>query len=255
MKFVKGIAFSCPHSGVTSEEWFNWLIKQIEDFKPQFMVNLGDNYEGKIAKRWAKWEDEKWTHLDEHKAAARLAREINERVEGEKVWLYGNHDDNVFGTQPDRIPADMRDALHWRNNVETAQAFQDWKVYETYTHRTYHRIGQVTFQHGCATNQTAEKDAAYLYGVPHGLYVCGHTHRPVPVTRAQERKVRLPYWYANAGCGVDYSRLHYMDRLSTGLWGRGCLAIEISESSVSNSKAFYGSSQWSAELRIESWAH
>jgi predicted phosphodiesterase len=252
MKFV---AVSCLHAPITSETYFNWLMRLLEEVKPDAFINLGDWYEGKAAKRWPSWSDENWDIEKEHLEVAKQANEINSRVSGLKVFMWGNHDDNQFGDVPDRIHKDVKSAVHYRNNVNVAPALKDWKVIEEYKHETTFRLGQLTFQHGAAANNSAEKDCAYLYGVPYGLYVCGHTHRPLEVTRAQERKVRLPYWYANPGCGANFDRMHYMDRLSKALWGRGAIVGEVSDSSVSNSKAFYGSPQWSAELRIESWAH
>lgn len=191
---------------------------------------------------------------DEHLSVASQISQINDLVAGQKVWLYGNHDDNIFTLHPDRIPADTIDSLHWRQNKFAAEAFENWTVIEEYGHRPRYRLGPITCQHGCAISDKAEQDAAYQYGTPWGLYVSAHTHRPTLVTRARERKVRLPYWFANVGTGADWSRMHYMDRMSMGLWGRGCLVGEVTESSVANRKSTYGSKQWDAEIRIHSWA-
>ena len=160
-----------------------------------------------------------------------------------------------MGAQPDRIPADIRDAVQIMNFTPAAKALEGWQIVEEYSHRTKIRRGPVTFQHGCSTGKTAEKDAAYDYGTPFGLYICGHTHRPLEVTRAEERGRWLPYWYANPGTGICFKRCHYMDRLSMAKWGRGCIVGEIPASSVRESRTAYASKNWDAELRTHSFAH
>lgn len=246
------IAFSCLHAPITDQDYFNWLIRQIEEFKPDHLVNLGDWYEAKAAKRWARHKDETWSLEDEHLEVARQAKEFSSRVEN-CTWIYGNHDDNLFGDQPDRIDPDLKACIHWRGYKSTAAALESWKVIEDYSNAARYRLGQVTFQHGTLTNQSSEKDASYTHGVPFGLYVCGHTHRPVEVTQARERQHYLPYWYANPGFGADDTKMHYMDRLSKSLWGRGCIMIEISARSITQGKVAYTSPQWSAELRVHSY--
>lgn len=97
------VAFSCLHAPITHKGYFDWLIGQIEESKPHYIVNLGDWYEGKWAKRWAKHKDENWSVLDEHKAVAEQAKAINLAApKATKIWLYGNHDDNSFNVHPDR---------------------------------------------------------------------------------------------------------------------------------------------------------
>lgn len=251
---TKFLAVSCLHAPVTDKGYWKWLLALIQDFKPDVFVNLGDWYEGKPAKRWPAWSDEDWTMLDEHNAVQAQAEAINDLLpDAKKVWMYGNHDDNVFGTAPDRIQEDVRTAIRWQNQRGVSDALSSWKVIDKYTHRTRYRLGPITFQHGCSTQGSAERDGSYLYGTPYGLYICGHTHRPVEVTQARERQVRLPYWYANPGCGANWDRMHYMDRLSMGLWGRGAIIGETA--GADQSRTAYASKQWDAQLLIHSMAH
>lgn len=231
------------------------MIRQIEDFKPDSIVNLGDWYEGKAAKRWPSWSDEKWSLADEHRAVAQQAEAIRAAApDASLYWLYGNHDDNLFGMQPDRIKDDLKDAVQWRSNVLAAKALEPWQVIEKYGHRVRLRLGPVTFQHGCDTSVASDRDGSYLYGVPYGLYVRGHTHRPCPVTRAQERRTPMPFWYANPGTGAEWDRMHYMDRCSMALWGRGVVVGEIPQSAVTQRRTAYASRCWDAELRVHSTA-
>lgn len=253
---VRFAAFSCLHAPITDPKYFAWLIKQLEEFKPAHVVNLGDWYEGKAAKRWPSWSDEKWSLEDEHRAVYRQAQALNDACpDAQFYWLYGNHDDNLFGIQPDRIADDLKDSVQWDRRADLSEELALWKVVRKYNHREKLRLGPVTFQHGCAANVSAEKDSSYLYGTPYGLYIQGHTHRPVRVTRAEERQKFLPFWYANPGCGADWGRMHYMDRMSMAKWGRGLIVGEIPESSIRESRTAYASKNWDAELRIHSMAH
>ncbi len=118
-----------------------------------------------------------------------------------------------------------------------------------------YRLGQCTFQHGSWTQLNCERKAAYLYGTPYGLYTCGHTHRPIEVTRAISDGIRMPYWYANPGTGINTERTRYMDRLSMAQWGRGAIVGELPDSAVANSRTAYTKKNWDAELRMHGWIH
>lgn len=245
------LCFSCLHAPITDKGYFNWLIGQIEEFKPHIVVNLGDWYEGKWAKRWAKTEDETWSVLAEHKAVAEQANAINAVSKATKVWLYGNHDDNSFNVHPDRTASDIVPAVHWQENKDVSKALEKWTVVRKYGHDVYKRFGPVTFQHGCETSKAGLTRQALYYGTPYGLYVCGHTHRP------EERQIEvvdcpIPYWYANPGCGADWDRMHYITRQNKQRWGRGCLLIEAK--GVDQSRSAFASKQWDCELKIHSLA-
>jgi len=248
------LAFSCLHAPTTHKGYFDWLLAQIEDFKPSHVVNLGDWYEGLASSRWPKRIEQKWTLFDEHNAVADQARRINEVAPtAMKHWIAGNHDDNAFGTNPGRIPDDLREVALWRNHRGVAEALEGWKILSEYSDRARLRLGPITFQHGTAHNSAVGKDKAYLYGTPFGLYVFGHTHRPEPVTQCRERQVRLPYWYANPGTGIDFDQAYYMQRCSMALWGRGCIKIETP--GVEHRRSAFATKNWEAETVIHSWAH
>ena len=129
----------------------------------------------------------------------------------------------------------------------------EWEVLDTYSHRAKRRLGPVTFQHGTALHAAAEKDASYLYGTPYGLYVCAHSHAPQRVTQCQERKVKLPYWYANVGTGIDFDAAHYMNRASMALWGRACIIGDCA--GAEQRRTAYASKMWDAEVLFHSFAH
>jgi len=254
MANYKFCAFSCLHAPITHKGYFDWLIKQIEEHKPDVVVNLGDWYEGLAGSRHQRDPRHNWTLWDEHRAVAEQARAINDAAPSatRRVWLAGNHDDNTFGIHGDRIPPDLREVVQWRNNAEVKDALKGW-ITKEYKHGARWYLGQVSFGHGCPVTDAAAKDEAYLYGVPFGLDIRGHTHRPEPITQARERKAILPYWYANPGTGAEWNRMFYMARQSTALWGRGCIIGEAK--CAGEGREVKATRNWDAELLVHSWAH
>lgn len=249
------LAYSCPHEPIVNRGWFNWLIGKIEEHKPDYIVCLGDLYEGKAAKRWPAWSDEKWTLEDEHRAVVQHIEAVNSAGrDAIKYWLYGNHDENLFGNAPDRIHEDLKDAIQWRNHALVSVALSSWRVVAQYGHRVRLRLGPLTFQHGVdiTSGLAREGQLAAYYGTPYGLYIRGHTHKPLPVSRVEWGQFPLPYWFANPGTGADWKRMHYMDRCSMARWGRGCIIGEAS--GIEQRRSAYGSKQWSAETLIHSMA-
>lgn len=250
---TKILAFSCLHAPITHKGYFEWLLGQIREFKPQIIVNLGDLYEGKWAKKWAKHADEAWSVLEEHKSVAGLITDINKAApKATKWWLYGNHCSNSFEVHPGRTESDIVPALHWRENREASKALENWKVIEKYGHDVYKRLGPITFRHGCDLSVAGIKRETIYYATPYGLHVAGHTHRPTPVTQLELAGANLPYWQCNPGCGADWDKMHYMSRLNKQGWGRGIVLIETA--GVEQSRAAYLSKQWDAEVRIHSLA-
>ena len=250
---TKILSFSCLHGVLVHKPYFQWLIGQIEEYKPHVIVNLGDWYEGKWAKKWPKHEDEGWTVLAEHKAVAEQALAINAAApRAAKWWLYGNHDSNSFDLHPDRVAADMVPALHWEENKDASKALAKWNVVKKYGHDVFKRLGPITFAHGVELSAAGIKRETVYYATPYGLRVSGHTHRPTDLCQLDLAGAKLPYWNVNPGCGADWDRMHYVDRMNKQNWGRGVVLIETA--GVDQSRSAYASKQWDAELRIHSGA-
>lgn len=251
------IAFGDLHAPLTHAPYFDWLLGQIEDFRPHYVVNVGDWFEALAAKRWARYPDEKWTAQDEVQAVVAQAAAINAVApDARKVWLYGNHDDNLFGCHPDRIPVDLREIVNWRM-MRGTEALESWEEKTTYTHGFRFRLGPVTFQHGCDVSKDGLRamfGSAILYSSQNGLLVQGHSHKPVHPQECEIRSLPTRFWVANAGCGCEWDRMHYMDRFQKAKWGRGCLLIETSASACKVGNTAFARKAWDAELRIHSLA-
>ena len=235
---------------IQCEEFRQWRLQKIREFKPHVVVNLGDWHDANYASRWDNEDD--WDAVAEFDLLAQDARETREALgpKGRIVWLHGNHDDNP--QQPGRIPKKVRSAVEFAKMQKLAGLIDDWEIVP-YRHDSYFRLGQITFQHGCQTNINAERDQALAYGVPYGLYVCAHTHRPKKLTG-----IELPgagpifgMQFCNVGCGADWTRMHYVTRLNKQRWGR---AILVGDYNPRMRTAWHHNRQWDAELLIHSMA-
>jgi hypothetical protein len=260
MADVKFAFICCNHAVLTHQPWWDWMRGELEDFKPDYLVHGGDWFEALAASRWGKRPDQKWTLRDEFEAVARQARDLNASLSDDckKVWLYGNHDDNLFN-EPFRMPEDLQELVRaYRDNYEFRAAFEDWNVIDKYGARVRYRLGPITFQHGAVTGTALTegflKDQAYAHSTPWGLHLSGHTHSPVQVTQCRERKSYLPYWYANVGCGVVWEGMAYMNRASMEAWGRGLIIGTVASSAVEQRRTAYASKQWEAVLKVHSYA-
>ena len=257
---MKWAAFGCLHAPITNQDYWSWLLAELESFRPDIVVNLGDWFEGKAAKRWPEHPSETWDLNDEFKAVAQQARDLNMVLpDARKHWCLGNHDHNLLH-EPHRLHKDVQPLVRgWRdvNPYGIADALSDWKILDDYGHDVKLQIGPLTFQHGCQTGkgipQSHLKDQAYAYCRPFGIHVSAHTHEPVAPTQCRERSVWLPYWYANSGTGADWDRMHYMDRASKQGWGRGLIIGEVSDTAVNHRKPGYATKEWDAELRVHSY--
>lgn len=246
---TKFLAFGCVHLPIQSEEFRQWRLDKIREVKPDVVINLGDWIDADGASRWENEND--WTLQQEYDALGADAKDIRDAAPlARLIWVQGNHDANL--EQPGRVDKRLRAACNWRKNTSSAFIANDWKIIP-YRHEALYRLGQVTFQHGAQTNVNAERDHSLAYGVPFGLHVSAHTHRPKRITPI-ELPGRVPVFgmqYCNVGCGADWDQMRYMDRLNKLLWGR---AVLVGECNATQRRAWFGSQQWSAELLVHSMA-
>lgn len=222
---IKFAAFSCIHCPHQDESALRMVRKEVGVFKPDILINLGDTLEADAASRWPS--EEAHNLLDEYREADEVLRLLEEAApEADRVWLLGNHDDNIL--REHRIPPKLRELCNFRVPIfdskgqQVNQNMLKWKTptpYE-YSRRGVFRVGAVTFGHGYEATQQADANQAVILGAPFGLWVGGHTHRPTagkPV-RVMKNSIPLPYWYLNAGClrKMDCS---FMTRKRQYAWG------------------------------------
>jgi len=252
MKVTKFLFFSCPHAPLTDEAAKNFMLEQVQDFKPDVIIHGGDGHEADSASKFPSERD--WSLKDELDFHNDFLREIREVSPGSrKVFLIGNHDDNILGNG--RINSKIRglaDFLDPKKRLEP-ELIDHWETPTKYIYNRkdgVFRLGQVTFCHGFEAGVSADELQSIQLGLPYGLFVSGHTHRPVDVTQAMRTtSVKLPYWFANAGTLCQMEAMHYMNRKRREQWGQAVVVGEVSEWRYT-SNFMPTSPQWDAETRI-----
>jgi predicted phosphodiesterase len=216
--------FACLHVPLQDKDFIDWLIEEIKRRKPDVIIHGGDGHEADSASRWPSEYD--WTLSDEFREHNEILKRIRKANPGSRrVFLPGNHDDNILALN--RIDWKLRDLCDYRDHEPELKNWEQPAKYIYDRERGVFRIGQVTFAHGYESGVSADEYQAYQLGLPYGLFVSGHTHRPVPVTQAQRTKaIKLPFWYANAGCGRDMVNVPYMLRRRRFDWGQGIVVGE-----------------------------
>lgn len=246
MKVERFVAFSCTHCPLEDPEAVNWLRREIEEIKPTLIVHLGDGHEADSASRWPS--EASWSLVDEFEAHNRFLAGIRESApDARKIFLPGNHDDNLLALN--RIDKKLRGLCDYRKQPVHEPELKHWYQPAQYVFdakKGVFRVGQVTFGHGYKSDALADETHSILLGVPFGLYVGGHLHRPQAVTQASKsRAVLLPYWYANAGTLRDMWDVDYMSRKDRSRWGQALVTGEINVTGrVSLAR------EWDAETRI-----
>lgn len=257
---VRWLAFGCTHVPLHDHSACARLVERISQYQPHVVVHLGDLYEADSASRWPSEYD--WSLADEFRAADAMLRSIRKAApKATRVFLPGNHDDNLLAL--DRIPRKIRERCDWR--VRQYGSDGTWLNEELLTHwrrpakymycrrRGVWRIGQVTFSHGYEHGGNCDEYHTLLLGVPNGLYVGAHTHRPTPVTQAlRTRDVPLPYWHCNVGC-LRELKPPYVARKRTHRWGHAMVLGEALPV-----KSWRASREWGATVEViatyDQWA-
>lgn len=250
----KFLAFSCPHAPLQDNEHIEWICQHIRKHKPDVLVCLGDLHEMDSASRWPSEYD--FDLHDEYVEANGLLKKVRTAAPAhcDCVLLPGNHDENLM--EVGRVNPKLRELTCWRqrqwyaNTWLNEELLTKWnfKTPYKYAQEGVYRLGQVTFLHGYEAGQSADEYQSILLGVPYGLSVAGHTHKPVQVTQACKTKtVPLPYWYANAGCSrvMDCS---YMTRKRQHQWGQALVLGDCDEKAVRSKMPT--SPQWNAETIV-----
>lgn len=240
---VSFLAFSCPHCPLEDKEAIDWLIGEIGERKPNVIVHLGDGHEADSASRWPS--EYSWTLAEEFKSHDDLLGRIRGAHPGaRRVFLPGNHDANIQAIG--RIDKKLRDLCDYRDREPELKHWEQPAEYIYDRYKGVFRLGQVTFAHGYESGVGADEIQSITLGVPYGLYVGGHTHKPLPVTQAKRTSaIPLPFWFANAGTMRDIWDVPYMERKRRHQWGQ---ATVIGEVAITKSPRM--TRQWNAETVV-----
>lgn len=238
------LAFSCIHCPLQDKDAERWLLDQIAIRRPDYVIHLGDGHEADSASRFPS--EYTWTLRDEFESHNNFLRKVRIAYEpAERIFIEGNHDANLLTVN--RINKKLRglcDIYDGKNEPELTTYWNIGTKYE-YSSRGIFRLGQVTFGHGYSSAALADEQMTLELGIPYGLWVGGHTHRPIPVTQARKtQRIPLPYWYSNAGC-IRTLKPEFAKRMRTSQWGHALVYGEFREL---NELTF--SREWAAETVV-----
>lgn len=237
MANVEWLAFGCPHLPIHDPDGLDWLVEQIEERKPQVLVCLGDMIDSDCLSSFAK---SNLTALKrEYESVNGFCERLNDAApNARKVWLMGNHEQRAF--RPEH--AHLSELIDYRRHITAARR---WKHMDYIYHpENAFTLGQVSFFHGRSVGQAACKREAIQMGVPYGLYVHAHTHRPHPVHRVSMGVTKLPYWHANSGTFIA-PKPEYMLNKDDSLWGQGIVVGH-----AETKRRFDGKCNWSAQTIV-----
>lgn len=207
---------------------FAWACREIRAFKPTHLVHLGDLFEADAASVHGN----EYSHdlHDEYKAGAALLNELEAAApDAQRVWLLGNHDDNIAAADPRRVPKSLRRAAHWSKSREFGDTFDRWRQipYE-FSVRGVYQVGQVALYHDFNGNwdTNAIRVNNQIGGYSHRLMIHGHYHRVMPPTQVMRTKaIGLPLHGASPGTLGPLSP-DWTARQDTGHWGHGVALVE-----------------------------
>lgn len=210
------INIGCTHIPVHDKQYMKWVIQKTDEIKPGVFVHNGDLIDQDCVGKFAKGSSP--SLKDEYETVNQFIDELNQKLGGaKKVFLQGNHDSRIFRSENKHVS----DLLDFRLHIP---ALKDWQIFEYRQHPKHvFRLGQVTFGHGWGTTKRATVTEAVNLSGPNTLYCHSHTHRGFgPTQVVWGENLKLPYWYANTGCGIS-SDVEYFHTRDVSNWNRGML--------------------------------
>lgn len=242
------------HIPIHNQKSIDWALGELKGFgigqKGSVLVINGDLFEGKCGSRHSPDERHSWTVSQEFHEVEKFLKGINEGFpDAYKVFLFGNHDDNLINYNAGRLPKELQQLVFDRWQSVKKDLLSDWRVIDQYTHETNWYLGQLCFRHGCDTSKAGLVKDLFDYGVPNGLLVEGHKHRVQDVTQLVVNDVKAPYWSCNTGTLADIPKMHYMDRSRKSNWGAGVLLAECKAPGLKEGRKSYEKPCWKGTVK------
>ena len=235
---VRFIFASDFHVPLQSELTIEKLLKEIKEFKPNVLILGGDLLEADAASRFQTEPD--WELANEYQEGNKILRRIrsacssnynltipSERISAGKcslVFMNGNHENNLISKG--RISKAVRSLCDFNLHIDELKYWKQFPYH--YSKAGVFRLGQISMAHGYEAGVSSDEMQGYVLGMPYGLFISGHTHRPLQVTQGMRTKtIPLPYWYCNSGLCADPNAFEYMERRKKILWGNAYVKGEV----------------------------
>lgn len=229
------LAFSCVHCPIHDADGLRWLVDQVGELQPQYLINLGDTFDAESLSSFAKVNEFRLS--EEYDAAGQFLAELHDvSPKSHKIWLMGNHEQRML--RPDS--RHVADLIDYRKRIDEAKR---WKhiEYRYHPEGTF-CLGKMTFYHGFVCGRNSVKGESIKLGVPNGCTVSGHTHRPNPIHRISLGVCPLPFFMLNPGCFIKPD-VEYMLTKDSSLWGQGVITGHVDRDGRNSSKQ-----NWEANL-------
>lgn len=244
-QWTRFLAFGCTHFPVHRPSALDWLVQQIQEYQPTFLVHLGDvlDFDPEEVGGHGNYHHDM---LHEYDVGNEAMTRVRDAAPGAECWITeGNH--GARQRRNHRTPERMQRVVSMQRNMRSLKDW-GWKPH-TNERKACVRLGQVSFSHGFGTGTNSDRDEGIRLGKPWGLHVRAHTHRPVPVTRARlNTTTSLPYWYANVGTTTGPLKPSYVEDKDTIRWGGG---IVIGE--AARARSARDTPNWRAKLVMHEW--
>jgi predicted phosphodiesterase len=245
---LKWMAISCPHVPLEDKDTKKWILSRAQEIKPDLFVLLGDGMEGSPPSRHPN--EDTWTGLQEFAKFNDYLKDLREAAgnQARLVWTLGNHDFNWLDKC--RVDKRLRGFVDWRANPDLIPETKHWQQLD-YSHRQQFWYGPICFRHGAEHGLNCDRNQAAIYGGENKLVIGGHSHRGSDVREVMlTNTIPLRIYFANAGCGVDWTKLDYMNRRNYAMWTHSLLTGDVAEASVRHRARHYASIQWTANFEL-----
>ena len=245
MSWKTFLSFGCVHRPIHEEESVAWLLQNIEDYQPDYLVCNGDLLDLQCLSRFAA--NDQADLLSEFDSANEFLCDVREASPNSKlVWTLGNHDVRVDAPEFKALAG----VLDINRNMEEAKR---WKQIPYGHGRKYtFQIGQLTFAHGTQTSNAGIFRETLHHAPPFGCFIHSHTHQPVNCEQMVANGYHLPWWRCNTGTYIDRN-VDYARKLSTVNWGVGLV-----RGACETRRRHSGKREWEAETlvlnrHVEDW--
>lgn len=178
MSWRKFIAYGCPHGDKVDDSCVKFLQGFIADYKPEFRINLGDNWDYRALRKGISATDPE--AFDDFEADVLKGFQTLERLQT-NVLLLGNHDHRIY-----RLAGEYVNALAKKAAKDGVKQIETWcktnrcKLLPYHAEKGVFRLanGNAAFVHGYSANNNSVREHAAYYANPGGILVMAHLHAP-----------------------------------------------------------------------------